>query len=149
MPTNVTKKDLERKKRAKVSIMTSGAQRCFRKYMGFNDQSDAKRSQIGLSAKYFKRWPQKLTAKTLEDATINAYLNYMLDPACPNERWPVFLIWVVDEFIGAGENMREQLPVKERIRRSHKVLPIRLVPGSDEALEIGAKCKVANGQTNL
>ena len=141
VPMNVTKEDLKRKKRAKVSIMTSGAQRCFRKYMGFNDQSDAKRSQIGLSAKYFKRWPQKLLAKTLEDATINAYLNYLLDPACPNEPWPVFLIWLVDEFIGAGENMRKRLPVKKRIRRSHKALNKKLVPGSDEALEIGANCK--------
>ena len=38
VPTNVTKQDLKRKKREKVSTMTSGAQRCFRKYMGFNDQ---------------------------------------------------------------------------------------------------------------
>ena len=63
VPMNVTKEDLKRKKRAKVSIMTSGAQRCFRKYMGFNDQSDAKRSQIGLSAKYFKRWPKSYWRK--------------------------------------------------------------------------------------
>ena len=69
-------------KKIKKSIMTSEAQRTYRKYLGFNDQSDAKRSFIGLSAQYFKRWPQKLTAKTLEDSVINGYLNYLIDPGC-------------------------------------------------------------------
>ena len=58
--------------------------------MGNNDQSDAKRAQLGLSAMYYKYWPKKTVAKILEDAIINGGLNLMLDPGCPKESWISF-----------------------------------------------------------
>ena len=72
-------------KKVQKSIKTSEAHRTYRKFLGFNDQSDAKRSFIGLSAQYFKRWPQKLTAKTIGDSVTNGYLNYLIDPGCKVE----------------------------------------------------------------
>ena len=76
---DVTVQDPDSKKKKKVSIRTSEAQRVFRMRMGYNDQSDAKRTRIGLSSKYYKRWSQKLLAKLIEDAITNAYGTYLLD----------------------------------------------------------------------
>ena len=42
-------------KRVSVSVETSAAHKTFRKKMGFNDQSDAKRAAIGLRAQYYKQ----------------------------------------------------------------------------------------------
>ena len=60
--------------------------------MGFNDGSDRLRSRIGLSGKYYRSWPKHLLAKILEDAIINAYANYLLDPSCEVESFTVFLL---------------------------------------------------------
>ena len=103
---NVTANNEETGKKEKVSILTTGAHRCFRKKIGFNDQSDSKRSRIALSAKHYRRWPQKLVAKTLEDCIINGFSNYLLDPSCPVESWPTFLYNLVQEYIDSGEDMR-------------------------------------------
>ena len=81
----VTVQDKTTGRRVKKTVETSSAHWSFRKNMGFNDQSDAKRSLIGLSAKYQKHWPKHLVAKSLEDMIINAYLNFLLDTTCPNE----------------------------------------------------------------
>ena len=48
-----TKNDITGRKED-VSVATSMAHKVFRKEMGNNDQSDAKRSMIGLSAMYYK-----------------------------------------------------------------------------------------------
>lgn len=88
---NFTVRDPTSGKKIKESRETSQAHARFRKSMGYNDQSDAKRTTIGLSRRYYKRWTQKPLAKTIEDAIINAYLNYLLDPNCKNESWPVWL----------------------------------------------------------
>ena len=72
-------------KKVLKEMETSAAHKSFRKRMGYNDQSDAKRSVIGLSGKYYKEWPKHLLAKTLEDCIINGYNNYLLDPSCPIE----------------------------------------------------------------
>ena len=82
---NVTCKTANSAKRIKTKVSTTGAQKSLRMNLGFNDQSDAKRSAIGLSSKYFKYWPQHLTGKTIEDTIINAYGNYLLDPSCSIE----------------------------------------------------------------
>ena len=87
----ITDRDLVTGKKVKQIVETSPAHSAFRKLMGFNDQSDAKRSLIGLSAKYYKNWPKHLVAKSIEDAIINGYLDYLLDPSCSIEPWPVFL----------------------------------------------------------
>ena len=50
----ITDRDKSTGIRVKKTLQTSPAHWSFRKYMGFNDQSDAKRSLIGLSAKYYK-----------------------------------------------------------------------------------------------
>ena len=88
---NITKRDPETGNRFSEEVSTSSAHKCFQLNMGYNDQSDAKRSYIGLSSKYYKRWPQHIVAKTLEDTIINAYCNYLLDTNCPPESWPDFL----------------------------------------------------------
>jgi len=51
----VTQKNSESGRRESVSVSTSMAQKVFRKEMGNNDQSDAKRSLIGLSKMYYKQ----------------------------------------------------------------------------------------------
>ena len=76
---------LTNKNKVRSEVQTSGAHQSFRKRMGNNDQSDAKRSFLGLSAMYYKQWPKHPLAKTIKDAIINAYLNYLLDPGCPIE----------------------------------------------------------------
>ena len=76
---------LTNKNKVRSEVQTSGAHQSFRKRMGNNDQSDAKRSFLGLFAMYYKQWPKYPLAKTIEDAIINAYLNYLLDPGCPIE----------------------------------------------------------------
>ena len=127
-------------KKVKSAVDTSPAHASFRKFMGFNDQSDAKRSFIGLSSRYYKMWPKHLVAKTLEDAIINAYLNYLLDPLCPIETWPTFLYCLVDEFLVVGENMRTQTtnPIYQRsFPRKSK----RPRPGSDKVLQQGTQCR--------
>ena len=130
------------RKKEKFEIQTTPAHKCFRMKMGFNDQSDAKRSFIGLSSKYYRRWPQKLVAKTLEDACINAYANYLLDCACPVEPWPVFLYWLVQELIDSGENMRKRkMKPHEKFTRSNKPKSKRPRPGSDKELIRGSKCR--------
>ena len=58
----VAKDPINGKKR-KVTIKTSKAHRTFRKKLGYNDQSDAKRTRLGLSGKYYYRWPHKPFAK--------------------------------------------------------------------------------------
>ena len=70
MKMSVTVHELGLGKR-KIEVETTAAHKCFRKKMGFNDQSDAKRMHIGLSAKKYTRTPQHILAKTLEDAIIN------------------------------------------------------------------------------
>ena len=72
-------------KKSKVTAQTSEAHKTFRNQLGHNDQSDGKRALIGLSSRYYKRWPQKPFAKNWEDGLINSYLNYLLDPGCPTE----------------------------------------------------------------
>ena len=84
----ITVREKDTGKKVKKEVSTSSAHHVFRKKMGFNDQSDAKRSLLKLSSKHYRRWPQKLLAKTLEDAIINAYLNSLLDPSCEIEPWP-------------------------------------------------------------
>ena len=149
VPMSVNHKDPKTNKRAKITIDTSQAHRCYRRGMGFNDQSDGKRSSIGLSAKYYKRWPQKLIAKTLEDAIINGYLNYLLDPSCSTEPWPVFLHWMVQEFIVSGENLRIR-GKDHKFRRIHKpVHSLRPVSGSEANLSLGEKCPGRNALASI
>ena len=97
-------------------VLTSGAHRSFRKNIGNNDQSDAKRSILGLSAMHYRRWPKHILAKTMEDATINAYLNYLLDPNCPTEPLTVFKYNLVQELIDSGKNFRKRLLPKTLLR---------------------------------
>ena len=105
VPMELVIPNVETGKKEKVEILTSPAHRCYRKFLGFNDQSDAKRSLIGLSAKFFKRWTQKLTAKPIEDAIINSYLNYLLDFSCRVKPFMVFLYNLDQELLETGENM--------------------------------------------
>ena len=137
-----TEKDPETGKRRKIEVETSEAHKSFRMDMGHNDQSDGKRSLIGLSSKYFKRWPQKMVAKIIEDAIVYAHNNYLLDPNCPIETWPVFLYKCVQELLDAGENMRTYKVTKSsEIRRSRaKALSKKPTAGSAETLAIGLKC---------
>ena len=107
--------------------------------MGHNDQSDGKRVEIGLTRRHYKRWPQKLLAKTIEDAITNSYLNYLLDPNCEKESWPVFLYWLVDELIQTGENLRAK---ETQFMRAHKKPKLqRTIVGSEELVMLGKKCK--------
>ena len=130
-------------------VRTSGAHRSFRKNMGNNDQSDAKRSILGLSAMQYRRWPKHILAKTMEDATINAYLNYLLDPNCPTEPWTVFIVNLVQELLDSGKNFRKRLLPKtllrgqelEYKRSSQRKGKKRYKAGSDSMLKIGEKCK--------
>ena len=59
----VTAKDPSTGQREKLQIQSSKAHAVFRKKLGYNDQSDAKRSRLGLSSRYYRRWPQKPFAK--------------------------------------------------------------------------------------
>lgn len=128
-------------KKLRTEVETSAAQKAYRKWMGGNDQSDAKRAKIKLSAKYFRRWPQKLVAKTLEDCITNAYLNYLLDPGCEIEPWPVFLHNLVQELLDSGEDLRCRKRKIERFRRMHHPRSNkRPRAGSDETLKIGERC---------
>ena len=112
---NVTANNEETSKKEKVSILITGAHRCFRKKIGFNDQSDRKRSRIAQSAKHCRRWPQKLVTKTLEDCIINGFSNYLLDPSCPVVSWPTFLYNLVQEYIDSAEDMRLRSP-KDKVQ---------------------------------
>ena len=49
---NFTKKDRTSGKRSKVVVHTSKAHLTYRKKLGYKDQSDAKRSRLGLSLRY-------------------------------------------------------------------------------------------------
>ena len=63
-----------------------------------------------------------MVAKVLEDAIIAAYCNYLLDPNCVNEAWPVFLYFLVNEFLEAGANMRTyKVTTPGMFGRTHKV----------------------------
>ena len=87
VPLKMTVKDRRSRKKQMIEAKTSEAHRTFRKHLGHNDQSDGKRSRIGLSSRYYKRWPQKPFAKTWEDWLINCYLNSVIDPSFPIEGW--------------------------------------------------------------
>ena len=63
VPLQVTVSGPKTSKKRKIEIRTSGAQRICRQEMGHNDQSDVKHQKLGLSTRYFRRWPQKLFAK--------------------------------------------------------------------------------------
>ena len=76
--------------------------------MGNNAHGDAKRATLGLSGMYYKRWQKHILAKTMEDGIINAYLNYLLDPGCPIETWPVFHHNLVQELIDSGGDMKRR-----------------------------------------
>ena len=130
-------------KKSKVTAQTSEAHKTFRNQLGHNDQSDGKRALIGLSSRYYKRWPQKPFAKNWEDGLINSYLNYLLDPGCPTESQNTQLFWFVQEAIDAGEDMRKYRTRETGFKRSQRRASVsqRPVPGSDEILKIGAKCK--------
>ena len=98
--------NLTNEKKVRKIVYTSAAHKSFRKKMGNNDQSDAKRSVFGLSARYYRQWPKHTLAKVLEDAVINSYLNYLLDPACAVEPSPVILFNLVLELLDSGDNLR-------------------------------------------
>ena len=138
---NVTANNDETGRKEKVSVLTTQAHRCFRKKMAFNDKSDSKRSRIALSAKHYRRWPQKLVAKTLEDCIINAYANYLLDPSCPVESWPTFLYNLVQEFIDSGEDMRVRRKKDDvRFKSLHDRGIKRPRPASPVVLRRGINC---------
>ena len=136
----VTELNTETRKKELVEKKTSAAHRCFRFNMGFNDGSDRLRSRIGLSGKYYRSWPKHLVAKTLEDGIINAYANYLLDTNCKVEPFTVFMIMLVDELLESGKNLRSRKS-KANHRRSYRRGSKRPVPGSDEALIRGSKCR--------
>ena len=138
----ITVREKDTGKKVKKEVSTSSAHHVFRKKMGFNDQSDAKRSLLKLSSKHYRRWPQKLLAKTLEDAIINAYLNSLLDPSCEIEPWPRQVFNLITELLEAGANMRTRRKKRMRpFRRHHRSMSSkRPRPGSDEMLEVGANC---------
>ena len=142
VPMQITDSDANGRKKRKFGIRTSSAHKVFRQEMGHNDQSDARRQRLGLSSRYYRRWPQKLFAKTWEDGTINAYNNYLIDPACPVEPWVSFLYNLVQEFQDAGEMMR-QTKQNPNFKRSYlrSTISKRPIAGSDETLLIGQKCK--------
>ena len=85
VPLIMTAYDQQKEVKVHKEIQTTGAHKCFRENMGFNDQSDAKRSLLKLSSKYYPHWPKHMLGKTIEDAIINSYLNYLLDPNCITE----------------------------------------------------------------
>ena len=129
-------------KKVQVDVETSPAQWVFRKKMGFNDQSDQKRARIGLSGKYYKQWPKHLIAKTIEDAIINGFNNYLLDPNCPIEPWPVYLHFLVEELLESGENLRERnnkVDSDHAFKRSHKKRKLHR-PGTAASLSVGEDC---------
>ena len=138
---NVTDQDSATGKRISKQVRTSAAHKCFRKRMGFNDQSDAKRTLIGLSSRYYKHWPKHLVAKSLEDCIIDGYLNYLLDPNCPIESWTKFLLWFVQELLDSGEEMRKNKLYVDSYKRTRTRGLKRPRPGSDAALLRGEKCK--------
>jgi len=131
------------KKKVRKTVSTSGAHKSFRKNMGNNDQSDAKRAMLGLSGMFYKQWPKHILAKTLEDGIINAYLNYLLDPGCPIESWPDFHHNLVQELLDSGANLRKRSSNTEedRYQRTRIRGLKRPRPGSDIVLSIGEKCK--------
>ena len=136
---NFTVKDDTLQKKVLKEQSTTKAHKMFRFGMGFNDGSDRLRSRIGLSGRYYRAWPKHLVANTLEDAIINAYGNYLLDPNCKVESFTDFLIWLVDELISSGTNLRKQLMVAPK--RSYRRVSKRPRPGSDESLAIGEACR--------
>ena len=91
----IGKYDSSRKKQI-IEGETSEAHRTFCKHVGYNDQVDEKRSRIGLSSRYYKRWPQIPFAKTRD-----YYLNSLIDPSCPIEWWHEWLFSMIQEAIDA------------------------------------------------
>ena len=142
---NLNLKVLDKKSGKKVQsdVETSPAQWVFRKKMGFNDQSDQKRAKIGLSGKYYKQWPKHLIAKTIEDAIINGFNNYLLDPNCPIESFPVYLHYLVEELLESGENLRvrDNKVGSDNVefKRSHRKRK-RFRPGTEASLLVGGRC---------
>ena len=83
-----------------------------------------------------------MLAKTLEDCIINGYNNYLLDPRCPIEPFPVYLNWLVQELLDSGENMRTNKVYSLGYHRTQRRRALkRPRPGSDEALAIGMSCR--------
>ena len=107
--------------------------------MGYNNQSEAKRSIIGLLTRYYKQWPKHLVAKSLEDIIINSYLNFLLDPGCISEKFTTYIYNFVQELQEAGENMRKTKPGIYKQSRNKGLKRPR--PGSDAALLSGMKCR--------
>ena len=142
----VTKENHEGRKEL-VELKTTQAHRTFRMKMGFNDASDRMRNLLGLSARYYKAWPKHLVAKTIEDAIINSYNNYLLDPACPIESWPEFLLEVVQEFLDSGANLRKRKV--HAYKRSYRRSPKRPRPGGEAILEIGLRCNGGKSITSF
>lgn len=128
-------------KKVRNVVSTSGAHKSFRKNMGNNDQSDAKRAVLGLSGKYYRRWPMHPLSKTIEDGIINSYLNYLLDPSCAVEPWPTFLYNLVQELIDTGEDLRMNKNRSTGYKRFRGGELKRPVAGSDMVLERGCKCR--------
>ena len=143
VPLTVTAEVAGSKKKQKLEVQTSAAHKTFRMRMGHNDQSDGKRQAIGLSSSYCKFWPQKPFKKAWEDGIINTYANYLLDPCCPTEMWPVFLYNLVQEMIDTGENLRQRQKPEFQFKSKHKRedKSKRPLPGSDANLKIGSECK--------
>ena len=138
---NMTEFDPDVGKKVSVVKQTSEAHKTFRLKMGFNDGSDRMRQMIGLSGRYYRSWPKHIVAKTLEDAIINAYGNYLLDPSCPVEPFTTFLYQVVQEFLDSGKNLRQKSVDQGSYKRSYMQRLKRPRPGSDAALQRGAKCR--------
>ena len=95
---------------------------------------------------------QKLTAKPIEDAIINSYLNYLLEFSCQVEPFTDFLYNVVEEMLESGENMRKRKSYskammtaveqneKHKFVRSHQRGVKRTRPGSPATVARGKKC---------
>ena len=63
VPMELVIPNVETGKKEKVEILTSPAHRCYRKFLGFNDQSDAKRSLITIG-EIFQKVDAKVDSKT-------------------------------------------------------------------------------------
>ena len=100
---------------------------------------------IGLSGRYYRSWPKHLVAKALEDAFINAYGNYLLDPSCPVEPITTFFYQAVQGFLDSGNNLGQRSVDEWSYKRSYMRRLKRPRAGSDAALQRGAKMQKRKG----
>ena len=74
----------------------------------------------------------------------------MLDPGCQKEDWITFCLYLVQELLDSGDNLRHKSSRNTVLYKRSNLKPLkRPRPGSDEIFKYGLRCRGGNSTMSI